>query len=152
MKTMSEDIEAELGEAKASVRLWTCPSDDEPDTSELWVSLHLPGQGEYEYAIRDSEGQTIRTVTDKGDVMMSVSRGAAFKTPAKGESLRYTFEVSFTPYRRYQDTRFGPKLLEGPDGGPLPGRRQELKRELIIENTPDRTRRKEGGLARIRED
>ena len=35
-------------------------------------------------------------------------------------------------------------ILEGPDGGPLPGARQELKREIIIENV--------GGLARIRKD
>ena len=31
-------------------------------------------------------------------------------------------------------TSFGPKLVKGPDGGPRLGIRQELKRELVIEN------------------
>ncbi len=58
---------------------------------------------------------------------------ATLKTLKEGETARYTIEASFVPYE-YEDTSFGPKLIEGPDGGPRLGIRQELKRELVIEN------------------
>ena len=129
LKPLSDDAQLSEGRSRRETRV----SASLIHYPWLTLLLDLSGPGAYRYVLRDEEGQTVASregVTKRSGWEWE---RATLKTLKEGETARYTLEASFVPYG-YEDTRFGPKLLEGPDGGPQLGIRQVLKRELVIEN------------------
>ena len=106
---------------------------------ELMVLRFLmEGPGEYEYTLCNDKGQTV--MSDKGVNKKFDERNIDAKTPCDlgmNETASYTLEASFIPYY-YQETGFGPKLIEGPEGGPLMGGRHEFKSKFTVKNANGR--------------
>ena len=131
LKPLSDDAQLSEGRARreteVSATLMHYP--------KLSLELTLSGPGAYKCVLRDDEGRTVgsREGVNEWSGPRPIWWEAILKTLKEGETARYALEASFVPYQ-YEDTSFGPKLIEGPEGGPRLGLRQELKRELVIEN------------------
>ena len=150
LKPLSDDAQLsegrQSGEAEGRALLLDYRDQGE-DAPVLFLWLILSGPGAYGCVLRDDEGRTMASREGVNEWFdhrsIQIYGRPILKTLKEGETARYTLEASFVPYG-YEDTSFGPKLIEGPDGGPRLGIRQELKRELVIENV--------SGDVRVRED
>ena len=140
LKPLSDDVQLsegrQRGEAGVSALLLDYRDQGE-DAPVLWLWLILSGPGAYGCVLRDDEGRTMASREGVNEWFdhrsIQIYGRPILKTPKEGETARYTLEASFVPYG-YEDTSFGRKLIEGPDVGPQLDIRQELKRELVIEN------------------